>query len=107
MTDLRLPTSDLSARWPMRTIKLLVIATLLAPAVGCKWLEDMRGGDQARNRGTGKVEPVAPEALVKFLNDRADRLRAVEYENVRMHVSGKDVPAIGANLTGELAVAQP
>jgi hypothetical protein len=92
----------------MRTLKLLVIATALAPAVGCKWLEDMRAnGDQGRNRVRGKIEPVAAGDLVDFLNKRAARLRSVEYDNVHMHVAGKDVPLIGANLAGELAVAQP
>jgi hypothetical protein len=94
----------------MRTLRLLVIAAgaaVLAPATGCKWLDEMRANsNQSKNRGTGKIEPVDPAVLVAYLNDRAARLQSVEYDT-HLHVSGKDIPAIGASLDGSLAAAQP
>lgn len=89
----------------MRTLRLLVVATALAPAVGCKWLDEMRG-DQGRIRPAGKIPEVSPDRLVTFLNERADRLRSVEYDSTRMRVSGKGIP-VPATLDGDLAVAQP
>lgn len=90
----------------MRRRQFLLAAALLAPAVGCKWMDDLKNGSAGRPKNTGRIEPVAPEQLVGFLNDRAARLRSVEYADIRTHVSGKGLP-LGANLDGSLAASQP
>ena len=92
----------------MRLLRLVVVAAVLTPAIGCNWLNELKnhnGGDQAR-RGGGKLEPVAPEKLVDFLNDRASRLQTLQFGEVRTRVSGKGIP-VAVNLDGNLACAQP
>lgn len=89
-----------------RLSQLLIAAALLAPAVGCKWMDEIKNGSAGRPKNTGRIEPVAPEQLVGFLNDRAARLRSIEYADIRTHVSGKGLP-LGANLDGSLAATQP
>ena len=49
----------------MRKSLLLVAVVLLAPAVGCKWMEDMRSGTGDQGRGRGRdhkpLDALAPE----------------------------------------------
>lgn len=89
-----------------RLSQFLIAAALLAPAVGCKWMDEIKNGSAGRPKNTGKIEPVAPEQLVGFLNDRAARLRSIEYADFRTHVSGKGLP-VGANLDCDLVASQP
>jgi hypothetical protein len=89
----------------MRTIALLLVAAVLAPAVGgCSWFKNQISGEQVKKGGP--VEPCPPESLVYHWNVRAERLQSLQYEQVRVHVSGKDVPGLGVNLEGSLVAAQ-
>lgn len=92
----------------MRTLSLIAVAALLTPAAGCKWMDDLRtgGSGNAGPRPTGKIEAVAPERLVTFLNDRAGRLQSIEYDTIHMRVSGKNL-MVPATLDGSLACTQP
>jgi hypothetical protein len=91
----------------MRTRILILLAALLAPATGCKWIEDMKQGMQPRPKpGTGAIPEVTADVLVNFLNERAEKLRTIEYNDTRMRVSGKGIP-VPATLDGNLAAAGP
>jgi hypothetical protein len=89
---------------------LLLVVLALTPAVGCKWLDDIRhgnggsGGDQARDRRR-PLDTLAPADAVGYLNTRADRLQSVQYGEMRLKASdGKSwIPA----LSGDLVAAQP
>lgn len=89
----------------MRTRLLAILAALLVPASGCKWMEDFKTKTQG-TKATGKMPEVTADQLVNFLNERADRLRSIEYSDTRMMVSGKGIP-VSAKLDGELSAAQP
>ena len=89
----------------MRSVRLILIATLLATAVGCKWIEDLKSSTPGR-KSADKIPEVQADQLVGFLNDRAERLRSIEYSDTRMRVSGKGIP-VPATLDGNLAAAQP
>ena len=89
----------------MRTRLLAILAALLVPASGCKWMEDFKTKSQG-TKATGKMPEVSADQLVNFLNERADRLRSIEYSDTRMMVSGKGIP-VSAKLDGELSAAQP
>lgn len=90
----------------MRTMRLILLAAVLAPAVGCSWIKGQMNGDQDRYRGVGPLEPRPPEDFVAYLNLRAGRLQSIEYKQVHMRVSGKDIPVPVVNLDGNLAAAQ-
>jgi hypothetical protein len=87
---------------------LILVAVVLAPAVGCKWMDDLRGGggDQTRGRERKPLAPLAPEDAVGYLNDRAARLQSIQYGEMRLRASGKDL-LVPATLRGDLAAAQP
>lgn len=88
----------------MRSLRLVLLAVLVAPGVGCKWLEDIK--KNAGSRPTGAIPKVEPDRLVSLLNLRADRLHSIEYANISMRVSGKGL-LLPANLHGHLAAEQP
>ncbi len=90
----------------MRSRILILLAALLAPASGCKWIEDMKGKAQPHPKGTGAISEVTADQLVNFLNERAEKLRTIEYNDTRMRVTGKGIP-VPATLDGNLAAAQP
>ena len=87
----------------MRHLKLVIAAVLLAPAVGCNWMKEWR--EQARPKSTSSIEPVTAQQLVTYLNGRSARLQSIEYQDVRMRVSGRGM--MSATLDGDLAAAQP
>ncbi|MBX9626121.1 MAG: hypothetical protein K2X82_20150 [Gemmataceae bacterium] len=87
----------------MRSVRLLLTAALLAPAVGCTWLKNQTGGLRP---AAGNLDEVESVRLVNYLNTQAGHLRSLEYDDIRVHVSGRDVP-IPANLSGSLVAAQP
>jgi hypothetical protein len=91
----------------MRIVRVLLIAAVLAPAVGCSWMRDRWGdADQGRvPRGSGKLQDVTPEQLVGYLNDRAARLQSVQYGEVRLRCFDKGMPIPA--LRGDLVAAQP
>ena len=86
----------------MRGFRLLLIALLLAPAVGCAKFREMGWID--RPKSGGPIDPVTADRLVKHLNDHAAELRSVEYD-AAARVSAKGLPAV--NLHGDLTAAQP
>jgi hypothetical protein len=90
----------------MRSRILILLAALLAPATGCKWIEDIKNNAQPKAKGSGALPDVSADQLVTFLNDRAEKLRTIEYNDTRMRVSGKGIP-VPATLDGNLAAAQP
>jgi hypothetical protein len=90
----------------MRTLRIVILAAFLSHSIGCKWIEDMKSSAQAKGKPTDKVAEVQADKLVNFLNERADRMRSVEYSDTRMRVSGKGIP-IPATLDGNLAAMQP
>jgi hypothetical protein len=89
-----------------RNLRLLVAAALLCPAVGCNWMREWRDQAQQGPRPTGALPKRDADDFVKFINWRASQLQSVEYENVRMRVSGKGIP-IPVSLEGNLVAAQP
>lgn len=90
----------------MRSALLILLAAAFAPAAGCKWIEDMKTNMQPRPKATGKLPDVEADQLVHFLNERAERLRSIEYKDTQMRVSGKGIP-VAAKLDGSLVAAQP
>ena len=90
----------------MRTRILLLLAALLASATGCKWIEDMKQGATPRPKPGGPIPEVSADVFVNFLNDRAEKLKTIEFNDTRMRVSGKGIP-VPATLDGNLAAAQP
>jgi hypothetical protein len=87
----------------MRSLRIVAFAALAASALGCKWIEDIK--KNSGPRPTGKIGDVPAAHFVKFLNERADKLHSVEYDDITMRVSGKGV--FPATLRGELIAAQP
>jgi RNA polymerase sigma factor (sigma-70 family) len=67
--------------------------------------EEILDGAKERKR-TDKLPDVQPNQLVGFLNERADRLRSLEFNDTRMRVSGKGI-RVPATQDGNLAVMQP
>src|SRR5438105_15849075 len=92
----------------MHTLRLIVTAAALVLAVGCSWMKDHWGGDSGppRNRTGEKLPDVAPNRLVKYLNDRAAQFHSVDYGNIRLNCSQKGVP-LPAELIGNLVCVQP
>lgn len=89
----------------MRSKLVLLLAAMLVPATGCKWFDELKTNPQGR-KPTEKVPEVSADKLVNFLNDRAERLRSIEYSDTSMRVSGKGIP-MAATLRGSLAAAKP
>ena len=59
-------------------IRLVLVAAVLVPATGCKWIEDMRANQGSAPRGTGPVAPmeawrpfVGPTAGVRYTDVNA------------------------------------
>lgn len=87
----------------MRSLRLLTIAALLSPVVGCNWMKEWRNnGDMARR---GKIQDVSPDKLVGYLNKRASLLQAIEYDKVSLRCYERGMPTPEVN--GNLACAQP
>ena len=89
----------------MRDLRLLVAAALFCPAVGCNWMKEWRD-QQGPGRPAGKLPDRSADDFVRFLNWRAAQFQSVEYQAVRVRVSGKGIP-IPVNLDGSMAAAQP
>ncbi|MBX9584136.1 MAG: IgGFc-binding protein [Gemmataceae bacterium] len=86
----------------MRSVRLLLLTAALGLAAGCSWLKDTVG-----RPGPGMpLDPAEPSRLVALVNDQARQLQSLEYENISVRVSGKDM-ILPANLRGNLAAAQP
>lgn len=88
-----------------RDLRLLAAAALLSQAVGCNWMREWHNQAQTPRPG-GRLREEPAERFVQFVNLRSSQLQSVEYENVRMRVSGKGIP-LSVNLEGNLVAAQP
>lgn len=86
----------------MRSVRLLLTAAALAPAVGCTWLKKHTEG----TRPSAPAGEVDATRLVQYLNDQARYLQSLEYDDVSVRVTGKDL-LVPANLGGSLVAAQP
>jgi hypothetical protein len=89
----------------MYRFRFLLVAVVLLPLAGCKWIDDIMGKDKAP-KGAEALPPVQPDQLVNYLNDRASRLQSLYYDDVRVTARGKDLP-LPVTLTGRLAAGQP
>ena len=93
--------------FPMRTLRLLVIASVFTPVVGCNWMKEWReNGDQNRQRGgLENKDAFTAETAVRYLNSQAALLQSIEYDDVHVRVYEKGFPA--PVVDGNLACAQP
>jgi hypothetical protein len=89
----------------MRDLRLLAAAALFCPAVGCNWMREWREKDSTP-RPIGKIEPQPPEKFISLLNWRAKQFQSVEYSDVHVRVTGKDL-LVPVSVDGSLAAAQP
>lgn len=97
----------------MNRFRLILVAAVLCPSVGCEWMKQHGIGknigadkDGGRDR---ELRKVAPEELVGYLNDRADRLQSITNADVRMLAVDRSglVPTPPITLRGELFAVQP
>jgi len=87
--------------------RLLLPALLLAPAVGCEWMEKMKSStkDGVTHVG-GPIKPATAPELVGYLNTQAAQIQSIRYPDVNIEVkSGKD-PSINLN-DSSLVCAKP
>lgn len=91
----------------MQTLRrVLLLAAVLLPLAGCKWLEDRGiGKDANTNKGTGPLAKAQPDQFVTYLNERSSRLQSLNYGDVRLVASDHSVPLPA--LRGSLAASQP
>lgn len=89
----------------MTRIRLMIVAAVLAPLAGCKWLDDHLRPTQ-KTAGAGPLEKVEPDRLLAFVNMRASRMQSLYYSDVRASASDHGVP-LPATLRGSLAANQP
>lgn len=94
----------------MNRLRLLLLAAALCPLVGCEWMKNAwhKDGTNKDGKGREQLPPVAPEQFVAYLNDRADRLQAINYADVRVVASDRSglVP-LTFTLNGWLVAGQP
>jgi hypothetical protein len=88
----------------MRSLHLLAGVALLGTGVGCNLIGKMNGNSTNNDRHT-PVQKVTPEQLVKYLNDRAERLQTLDYGEVRM--SAREGLITYPALRGDLVASQP
>lgn len=89
----------------MRTLRLVLTAALLTPAVGCSWMKDNMTMGSRPPKGTGKLPDVTANQLVDYLNQRADQLHQLNYNDVHLRCYDRGLPM--PMLDGNLAAAQP
>src|SRR5579883_389377 len=99
-------THQIPNETPMTRVRLLVLAAVMIPLVGCKWIDEIVKKNQTPRGGTEPLPPVEPERLVRYVNERAARLQSLYYDDVRLVASDHGV-RMPANLTGILAASQP
>lgn len=91
---------------PMTRFRFLVLAAVLIPLVGCKWIDEIVKKNQTSRGGTEPLPAVEPEHLVRYVNGRAARLQSIYYDDVHLVASDHGM-RLPANLTGILAASQP
>ena len=91
----------------MRKTSLVLVAAVLAPAVGCSWLREHTGTTDQTKKGTGKLEARPAADFVAYLDERAARLPAIEYGDTNLTVYENGRRAVPVALRGSLTAAQP
>lgn len=92
----------------MNHLRLVLAAAVLCPLVGCEWMKSHGIGKPDNHSGKhkdGALPPVAPEQLVAYLNDRADRLQSITHADVRVTARDRSIPM--PPLRGTLVASQP
>jgi hypothetical protein len=87
----------------MPALRLLVVAGLLAPALGCTWVREQWG--IGRLGGSPAIPKVTADDLVAYLNNQASRLQSISYGDLT--VSAREGLVRYPNLRGNLSAAQP
>jgi hypothetical protein len=82
----------------------LLALVALAPLGGCQWLKDKFNTNETA-KGTGPIPAVQAEQLVTYLNERAQRLQSVYFDDVTVSASERGLPLPA--LSGSLVAAQP
>ena len=93
----------------MNRFRLLLTAAVLCPLVGCEWMKAHGPWKEVNaNKGKGELGPVAPEALVSYLNSRADRFQSISHADVQVLATDRSglVP-LNFTLNGWLVASQP
>jgi hypothetical protein len=89
----------------MNRIRLLLAALLFASLTGCESIKEW----MHRDRGPKSAEPlppVQPEQLLAYINDRAERLQSIEYEQANITISAPNM-LLSPTLRGWLVAGQP
>lgn len=89
----------------MRSLRLMLVACLLAPAVGCAWMRENMGIGHREPKSTGAVPKVTADQLVGYLNAQAGRLQSLTYGDAT--VSAREGLLRYPTLRGNLSAAQP
>ena len=90
----------------MNNVRLFLVALALSPAVGCEWMKNQGiGQNRPGPNKTGELPQVAPEQLVKYLNESADRLQSITNADVRVTARDHSIPM--PPLRGGLTASQP
>jgi hypothetical protein len=80
---------------------VVIAAAALLPVAGCTWLKEITDRNPTPPKGAEPLAKVQPEQLVAYINERAARLRSLDYGDITM--SPKDhnlpLPALHGNLT--------
>ena len=89
----------------LRTVLLSSAAAFALAPTGCEWLKNSRSQEQAP-KTAGPIPKVQTSQLVAYLNQQADALSAVSYNDVKLSATeaGRDFPTL-KDCT--LAAAQP
>ncbi len=89
----------------MNNVRLFLVALALSPAVGCEWMKSQGIGPIKPTGKGGELPQVAPEQLVKYLNDGADRFQSITDADVRVTARDHNIPM--PPLRGGLTASQP
>ena len=87
------------------SLRIVLVAFVLASSVGCSWIQKVSGITRNPAGKTGPIHSVSAQDLVAYLNDQADRLQSITYEDVS--VSAKEGWKPLPPLRGNLAASQP
>ena len=90
------------------SLRVVLVALVLAPSVGCSWLRDVSGiGPRNPAGGGGPIKPVDANDLVAYVNSHADRLQSVSYGDVSVSTREGVLLKPLMTLRGNLAASQP
>lgn len=88
----------------MKSLRLVLVAAVLAPLTGCEWMKRVTNHDD-RPKPDGPLPKAQPDQFVTYLNERSARLQSLNYGDVRLVASDHGVPLPA--LRGSMAAAQP